>query len=75
MINVSELAEAYHTIRQEAEALQKYTSLFEGQPWHCDGKMAVRYSADRTWQCRVYIVEGDYEVCVIHPDGTSETFA
>jgi hypothetical protein len=61
--------EDYFKLRMDSEGLKAAGRRFEGVPW------GLIREADDGWIMKVYRIEGDVEVCIISPDGTSCTFS
>jgi hypothetical protein len=66
---VSVLPDDYFALRMNSAGLKAVASRFEGVPW-----CLIRESGDG-WIMKVYRIDGDIEVCITSPDGTSRTFS
>ncbi|MFB6449266.1 hypothetical protein [Bradyrhizobium tunisiense] len=68
-MTLSVSTEDYFRLRKSSEGLKEESPRFEGMPW------ALTRETNDGWTMKVYRVDGDVEVCVIAPDGTSKSFA
>lgn len=64
------LTDEYYRIRRE---LGSEAAIFEGASWEHGENASIRRAAGHT--LKIYSVEGQFEVCIIYPDGTSRTFS
>ncbi len=67
------LVEGYHRLRKGCSLMKDGGHHLEGEPWQTAGQIVRRRK--NGWEMRVYEIEGEIEVCLIAPDGTSKTYA
>jgi hypothetical protein len=69
-----DLRQAYLDVRRGSEGLRKLTEPFEGKRWIGNKRVIWRESSDGR-KLRVYMIDGEAEVCVELAGGETRTFS